>query len=207
MIELVGMRLGARVGAFAAVKFAILLVMSQYPDSPLPPTRRAFFLAAAQLGLASLATATATATATVVGTKALGAQPAPKRAAAAALPPMTVYKDPNCGCCTEWVSHVRKAGFVVTVRDTADMSSVKASFGVPSALESCHTARVGTYAIEGHVPADLIQKLLREQPVARGLAVPGMPQGSPGMEQGAPKDAFDVLLFDKAGKTRVFASR
>ena len=182
--------------------------MSQYSDSPLPPTRRAFFLAAAQLGLASLATATVTTLAAGVGAKAIGAQPAPKGAAAgAALPPMTVYKDPNCGCCTEWVSHVRKAGFVVTVRDTADMSSVKASFGVPSALESCHTARVGTYAIEGHVPADLIQKLLREQPVARGLAVPGMPQGSPGMEQGAPKDAFDVLLFDKAGKTRVFASR
>jgi hypothetical protein len=180
--------------------------MSQHADSPLPPTRRAFFLAAAQLGLASLATATATAT--VIGARALGAQPAPSRAAAgAALPPMTVYKDPNCGCCAEWVSHVRKAGFVVTVRDTADMSSVKASFGVPSALESCHTARVGAYAIEGHVPADLIQKLLREQPVARGLAVPGMPQGSPGMEQGAPKDAYEVLLFDKAGKTRVFASR
>lgn len=173
--------------------------MSQYPDSPLPPTRRAFFVAAAQLGLASLAT--------VVAAKAPGAQLAPTRAAGAALPPMTVYKDPNCGCCTEWVSHVRKAGFVVTVRDTADMSSVKASFGVPSALESCHTARVGAYAIEGHVPADLIQKLLREQPVARGLAVPGMPQGSPGMEQGAPKDAFEVLLFDKAGKTRVFALR
>ena len=174
--------------------------MSQHADSPIPPTPRAFFLAAAQLGLASFAT--------VIGTRALGAQPAPKRVAAGTvLPPMTVYKDPNCGCCTEWVSHVRKAGFVVTVRDTADMSSVKASFGVPSALESCHTARVGAYAIEGHVPADLIQKLLREQPVARGLAVPGMPQGSPGMEQGAPKDAYEVLLFDKAGKTRVFASR
>ena len=178
--------------------------MSQHADSPLPPTRRAFFLAAAQLGLASFATAAAT----VIGTRSLGAQPAATRTAAGvALPPMTVYKDPNCGCCAEWVSHVRKAGFVVTVRDTADMSSVKASFGVPSALESCHTARVGAYAIEGHVPADLIQKLIREKPVARGLAVPGMPQGSPGMEQGAPKDAYEVLLFDKAGKTRVFASR
>ncbi len=179
--------------------------MSQNSDSPLPPNRRAFLFAAAQLGVASLATASL---ATLVGARALVAQPASKRAVAgAALPPMTVYKDPNCGCCTEWVSHVRKAGFVVTVRDTADMSSVKASFGVPSALESCHTARVGAYAIEGHVPADLIQKLLREQPVARGLAVPGMPMGSPGMEQGAQKDAYDVVLFDKAGKTRVYASR
>lgn len=174
--------------------------MSQNSYSPLPPNRRAFLFAAARLGVASLAT--------VVGARALVAQPAPKRAVAgAALPPMTVYKDPNCGCCTEWVSHVRKAGFVVTVRDTADMSSVKASFGVPSALESCHTARVGAYAIEGHVPADVIQKLLREQPVARGLAVPGMPMGSPGMEQGSQKDAYDVVLFDKAGKTRVYASR
>ncbi|QJR37026.1 DUF411 domain-containing protein [Gemmatimonas groenlandica] len=173
--------------------------MSQHPDAPLPPSRRDFLATAAQLGLASLAA--------VVGARELVAQPTPKRPTAAALPPMTVYKDPNCGCCTEWVSHVKKAGFVVTVRDTADMSSVKASFGVPAALESCHTARVGAYAIEGHVPADLIQKLLREQPVARGLAVPGMPMGSPGMEQGSQKDAYDVVLFDKAGKTRVFASR
>ena len=182
--------------------------MSQHADSPLPPSRRAFLLAAAQLGVASFGVASL---ATVVTAKALTAQPSPKTSPApapkAALPPMTVYKDPNCGCCTEWVSHVRKAGFVVTVRDTADMSAVKASFGVPAALESCHTARVGSYAIEGHVPADLIQRLLREQPVARGLAVPGMPMGSPGMEQGAQKDAYDVVLFDKAGKTRIFASR
>ncbi len=175
--------------------------MSQPADSPLPPNRRAFLLAAAQLGVASLAT--------VIGARVLDAQPAAPKGTVvgATLPTMTVYRDPNCGCCTDWVSHVRKAGFTVTVRDTADMASVKASFGVPSALESCHTARVGAYAIEGHVPADLIQKLLREQPVARGLAVPGMPIGSPGMEQGAQKDAYDVILFDKVGKTRVYASR
>ena len=173
--------------------------MTQHADFPLPPNRRAFLLSAAQLGVASLAT--------VVGARLLDAQPSPKKGAAA-LPPMTVYKDPNCGCCTEWVAHVRKAGFVVTVRDTADMASVKSSFGVPSSLESCHTARVGAYAIEGHVPADVIQKLLREQPAAaRGLAVPGMPMGSPGMDQGSQKDAYDVVLFDKAGKTRVYASR
>ncbi len=120
---------------------------------------------------------------------------------------MTVYKDPNCGCCEQWVAHVKQAGFAVTVRDTADMSTVKASMGVPDALGSCHTARVGTYTIEGHVPADLIKKLLAEKPVARGLAVPGMPMGSPGMEQGGRKDKYDVLLFDKAGKTKVYASR
>jgi hypothetical protein len=121
--------------------------------------------------------------------------------------PMTVYKDPNCGCCEQWVAHVKQAGFAVTVRDTADMATVKASMGVPDSLGSCHTARVGSYTIEGHVPADLIRKLLAEKPVARGLAVPGMPMGSPGMEQGGQKDRYDVLLFDKAGKTKVYASR
>lgn len=128
-------------------------------------------------------------------------------AAQPALPVMTVYKDPNCGCCELWIEHVKEAGFSVTVRDTADLPIVKASMGVPDALGSCHTARVGTYTIEGHVPADLIKKLLAEKPVARGLAVPGMPIGSPGMEQGNRKDRYDVLLFDKAGKTRVYASR
>jgi hypothetical protein len=132
---------------------------------------------------------------------------APAFVEAQALPAMTVYKDPNCGCCEQWVEHVQKAGFKVTVRDTADMQTVKASLGVPDALGSCHTARVGAYTVEGHVPADLIKKMLTEKPVARGLAVPGMPIGSPGMEQGGRKDRYDVLLFDKAGKTKVYASR
>jgi hypothetical protein len=121
---------------------------------------------------------------------------------------MTVYKDPNCGCCTEWVKHVQAAGFDTTIRDTADMNSVKASFGVPAALHSCHTVKVGAYVVEGHVPADLIVRMLQEKKSdVRGLAVPGMPMGSPGMEQGGRKDRYDVMLFDKAGKTRVFASR
>jgi hypothetical protein len=119
---------------------------------------------------------------------------------------IVIYKDPNCGCCKEWVKHVSAAGFVPTVHDTADMQPVKASMGVPSALESCHTARVGGYTIEGHVPADVIEKLLREKPVAIGLAVPGMPMGSPGMD-GPRKDKYDVMLFDKSGKSRVYASR
>ncbi len=139
--------------------------------------------------------------------------PRPKSAAtsAAILPPgvpsaITVYKDPNCGCCAEWIKHIRAAGFVATVRDTSDMATVKASMGVPEALQSCHTARVGSYTIEGHVPADLMVKLLQQKPLALGLAVPGMPVGSPGMEGGRP-DKYDVMLFDKAGKTRVYASR
>ena len=120
---------------------------------------------------------------------------------------MTVYKDPNCGCCAEWVKHVQKAGFVATVRDMTDMVTVKRNLGVPEALESCHTARIGRYTIEGHVPADLIIRLVDEKSASRGLAVPGMPVGSPGMEMGAKKDKYDVLAFDAAGKTRVYASR
>lgn len=119
---------------------------------------------------------------------------------------MTVYKSPTCGCCSAWIEHVQKAGFTCTVRDLPDLTEVKASFGIPRALESCHTAQIGGYLVEGHVPADLIQKLLRDKPVARGLAVPGMPIGSPGMEGGTP-ERYQVLLFDKAGTTRVFATR
>lgn len=119
---------------------------------------------------------------------------------------MTVYKSPTCGCCSAWIEHVQQAGFTCTVRDLPDLSEVKASFGIPRALESCHTAQIGGYLVEGHVPADLIQKLLRDKPAARGLAVPGMPIGSPGMEGGTP-ERYQVLLFDKAGTTRVFATR
>ncbi len=125
---------------------------------------------------------------------------------ASPLRAITVYKDPDCGCCAEWVKHIRKAGFVATVNDMRDMESVKRAMGVPKALESCHTARIGTYTIEGHVPADLIIKLLNETPDARGLAVPGMPMGSPGME-GARTDRYNVMLFDKAGVSRIYASR
>ncbi len=120
---------------------------------------------------------------------------------------MVVYKDPNCGCCSQWIDHVRKAGFTVDVKDTRDMDSMKSAIGLPAALASCHTAKVGPYLVEGHVPADLIIRLLREKPVARGLAVPGMPVGSPGMEMGNRKDPYDVLLFDAKGKTTVYAKR
>jgi len=120
--------------------------------------------------------------------------------------PMVVYKDPNCGCCTKWVGLMRSAGFEVSTRDTPDMASIKTRYKVPAALGSCHTALVGGYVIEGHVPADLITRLLKEKPKVLGLAVPGMPMGSPGME-GPTKDAFDVVTFDAAGKSTVFARR
>jgi hypothetical protein len=129
--------------------------------------------------------------------------------AAPVMPPrrMIVYKTRTCGCCTKWVDHARAAGFAITVHDTDDIATVKRTLGVPQALESCHTGVVGDYVIEGHVPADLVQRLLDTRPAGvRGLAVPGMPEGSPGMETGR-KDAYDVVSFDRAGRTRVYARR
>lgn len=123
------------------------------------------------------------------------------------LPPMTVYKSPSCGCCTKWVDHVRAAGFTVTVHDTDDVNEVKKTMGVPASLASCHTALVAGYVIEGHVPADLVKKIATEKPAKiRGLAVGGMPQGSPGMETGH-KEPYDVMAFDRAGQSRVYARR
>lgn len=121
-------------------------------------------------------------------------------------PAITVYKDPACGCCAQWVEHLRAAGFRVTVVDTSNMEAIKARFDVTDALASCHTAEVGAYVIEGHVPADLIQRLLAEHPAVRGLAVPGMVAGSPGMETPNPRH-YDVVSFDRNGKTAVYARR
>jgi hypothetical protein len=119
---------------------------------------------------------------------------------------MIVYKDPSCGCCGKWVAIMKKAGFDIAIRDTADMQSIKRRYKVGDDLVSCHTALVGGYVVEGHVPADLIQKMLKEKPKVLGLAVPGMPMGSPGMEGGT-KEAYEVLTFDLAGKTTVYARR
>lgn len=105
-----------------------------------------------------------------------------------------VWKDPNCGCCTGWVEHLRRAGFAVTATDTVDMQAVKTHLGVPAELASCHTAEIDGYVIEGHVPAHAISRLLAEKTKGLGLAVPGMPIGSPGMEGGKP-EPYDVILF------------
>lgn len=120
---------------------------------------------------------------------------------------ITMYKSPTCGCCAAWGDHMKANGFVVTVRDLDNLAPIKAEAGVPARLQSCHTAIVQGYAIEGHVPADLVKKLLAEKPRATGLAVPGMPVGAPGMEQGTTKQAYDVLLFDAQGRTTVYAKR
>jgi hypothetical protein len=125
--------------------------------------------------------------------------------AAAGAPKITVTKDPSCGCCGSWVDHLKADGFAVEVAETAAVNRVKAKLGVPSELASCHTAEVEGYVIEGHVPAIAIRRLLAEKPNARGLAVPGMPIGSPGMEiDGTPPETYDVVLFGPSGQ-RVFA--
>jgi hypothetical protein len=122
-----------------------------------------------------------------------------------ALPRVEVYKNPSCGCCTGWRDHLEAAGFTVKVHETPDTAPVRKRHGIPDEFGSCHTGVVAGYALEGHVPADDIKRLLASRPAAAGLAVPGMPVGSPGMEMGARKDAYQVLLIDKAGRSSVFA--
>ncbi|RUP07398.1 DUF411 domain-containing protein [Hyphomicrobium sp.] len=113
---------------------------------------------------------------------------------AESVPTIKVFKDANCGCCGAWVEHLRAHGFVATITETSEMQAVKARSGVPKALSSCHTAEIAGYVVEGHVPAHAIQRLLAETPQAIGLAVSGMPIGSPGMEGGTPV-TYDVILF------------
>jgi hypothetical protein len=116
-----------------------------------------------------------------------------------------VYKSPTCGCCTDWVDHLEDNGFNVEVTDTNNLNPLKQDAGITPSLASCHTAFIGDYVIEGHVPARDIRRLIAESPDAKGLAVPGMPVGSPGMEMGDRKDQYQVLLFNDNGQTRVFA--
>lgn len=118
---------------------------------------------------------------------------------------IVVYKSPTCGCCADWVDHLEAEGFTVDVHDRTDMNSVKSLLGVPAQLASCHTATVGDFVIEGHVAATEIKRLLAEKPTALGLAVPGMPIGSPGMEMDDKRMPYDTLLFDRE-KATVFAS-
>lgn len=111
---------------------------------------------------------------------------------------MLVHKDPNCGCCAAWAKHIETAGFSVKIEETNDLAAVRNRLGVPADLTACHTAEVGGYVVEGHVPAVAIKKLLEERPDAVGIAVPGMPSGSPGME-GKPQP-YSAILFGPSGR-------
>ena len=133
-----------------------------------------------------------------------GAAAADAPAADAGLPQVVVYKLATCGCCQTWSEHMQAAGFPVETRDTQDLDAIKTEAGVPFGQGSCHTAKVGDYFVEGHVPADDVKRLLAERPDALGLTVPGMPIGSPGMEQGNTREPYDVLLVAKDGSTTVF---
>ena len=148
-------------------------------------TRRALLLGMVALGLASNAVATK-----------------PQRLT------LQVWKDPNCGCCKDWVSHLEKNGFAATVIDQGN-NAVRAQLGMPQKFASCHTAVIEGYVIEGHVPAADIQRLLKDKPQALGLAVPGMPIGSPGMDgpiYGGRRDAYQVLLIQKDGSSKIFTA-
>lgn len=116
-----------------------------------------------------------------------------------------VYKNPDCGCCGEWVRHLEAAGFSVQVTEVLDTAQTRKKLGMPDKFGSCHSATADGYLLEGHVPAAEIKRLLVSRPKALGLAVPGMPAGSPGMEAGSRKDPFQVLLVDRSGGSSVFA--
>lgn len=118
---------------------------------------------------------------------------------------ITVYKSPNCGCCGDWVKHLEDNDFEVEVHNTNNLNPIKVKAGLTPALASCHTAFIGDYVIEGHVPASDIRRLIEQAPKAKGLTVPGMPAGSPGMEMGDHQDQYQVLIFNEEGQTRVFA--
>ncbi len=128
--------------------------------------------------------------------------PSPALAAGADL---TVYRSPTCSCCGQWIDHMQSAGFQVQDIVTDDMATIKAQYGVPEKMASCHTAIAGGYIIEGHVPAADVQRLLREHPDLLGIAAPGMPIGAPGMESGSKVDPYTVFSFTQTGETAIFA--
>ncbi len=136
---------------------------------------------------------------------ALAALPALQALPARAATKVQVYKNPSCGCCTAWADHLKASGFAVEITEMADTSPIRKRHGMPERLAGCHTGVVEGYVLEGHVPAADVKRLLSMKVQAVGLAVPGMPVGSPGMEQGGRRDAYEVLLVDRQGRDRVFA--
>lgn len=150
-----------------------------------------------RLRRAALAGAVVLGSAVAIGAALLNGAPA-------AAQQVEVWKSRSCGCCGAWIDHLREAGFPVTAHDTEDMAPIKARHGVPAPLQSCHTATVDGYVIEGHVPADDIRRLLTERPKARGLSAPGMPASAPGMDMG--HEPYEVVLFGgSGGGAKVFA--
>ena len=125
--------------------------------------------------------------------------------ALAQSPTVHVYRDPSCGCCGGWVDHIKQSGYAVAVEERTDLDPIKQRLGVPAELWACHTATVAGYAVEGHVPAHALARLLAERPALKGIAVPGMPIGSPGMEAGGREDQYEVIGFD--GPRRVSFGR
>ncbi len=173
---------------FSAISVPLASVAKPFPAASKPVTRRHLLAAFALIGAAAVV----------------------PRLARAATDPLAVevWKDPSCGCCKDWVAHMQDNGFGVTVHESGN-NAVRSRLGLPQELGSCHTALVGGYLIEGHVPAGDVRKLLAQKPKALGLAVPGMPVGSPGMDgavYGGRRDPYDVLLVARDGNTRVFSS-
>lgn len=173
---------------FSAVSVPLPSAAKPFPAASKPMPRRHVLAAFGLIGVAAVA---------------------PRLARAAAEPlAVEVWKDPSCGCCKDWVAHMQDNGFAVTVHESGN-NAVRSRLGLPQKLGSCHTALVGGYLIEGHVPAGDVRKLLAQKPKALGLAVPGMPVGSPGMDgaaYGGRRDPYDVLLVARDGNTRVFSS-
>ncbi|WP_426416391.1 DUF411 domain-containing protein [Aestuariirhabdus sp. LZHN29] len=122
------------------------------------------------------------------------------------LPLMTVYKSPSCGCCGDWITHMKQNGFEVKVQDTHNLNPIKMKAGLTPEIASCHTAFVDGYVVEGHVPASDVKRMLTERPAIKGLSAPGMPVGSPGMEMGDRVDPYDVVSFDEEGSVKVYRS-
>ena len=147
--------------------------------------------------------------ATTDSARAGGTLPAPGAQSASASPAdsslITVYKTPTCGCCALWVDHMRANGFRVAVTDVAQIGPVKQTHGVPADVATCHTGKIGGYFVEGHVPAEDVRRLMRERPDIIGIAVPGMPQGSPGMESGT-VERYDVIAIGRDGSRKVWAT-
>jgi hypothetical protein len=138
----------------------------------------------------------------IVSSASLGQQPKSKPV------PMSVYKSPTCGCCSLWVDYMRKNGFDAKVQDVDNIGALKLKLGVREEFSSCHTTEVGGYIVEGHVPVEVVQRMLKERPKIAGIAVPGMPAGSPGMEvPGGRKDSYNIVAFTSDGKTTVYDRR